>query len=1848
MPDQGGWNVVSSEPLPQTAPPVKGGWNVVSSQADAPVQAAPAGSGDLPHPDLVAQQTSVHANTLANILARDASAHTSALMAMDPPPVPAPPVPGALQTEDQTRESAPTWINPRTGQRAKMLPPGQEGGPLGVLDMPQTGITRMGQGVDQMAQPQMREKAEGLHKVVSGAFEAATPLMVGAGAVAPAATAGTLAATTAAQAGTEAVLKKIGIPEEYAQVAGDLVGLFAGAKTPKTIDALRAKYEPVLKARFEKANAAAPSAPEVSANSTGAEPYRPAQEPAQPVAAPAAGPGWNVVKSEPLPKEESRAEPRTTLRLGIATGLDAKLPSALRGAKPRYSYGAKQFELSFDSDLDRAAYITGQTKLSKADASYLKFAMDATGESENAVRQYGRDVRAAIKLQAGDAAPGSTLTVPDMARERFGKPQAPIQRTIEQPGANDGKQPAPTAGVDTGAALPLDAGRTGEGPAVHGEPASGKGPHAGEATDVIVPGEERSIPARYELRELSDIQPSHNGQTFLPNPKYQGHNERDYSKPENQGRVIDQSSEEKFNPRYHITDNPDMVNGPALIDEDGNALGGNDRTMHLQRVYGRDAGKAAEYRALLEKKAPQFGIDPEAVRGMRQPVLVRVATPEGLESLPGGAKWAVRKTNIAGTAALSSSERAAADAGQMSPEMTQHIAGAIEDAGPDATLNDALTGRSGTVIVNRLIADGFFSEQERPGLMDGKTGVLTQAAKDRISKALLGKFFRDSDQIARTPASIRNKLERVAAPLAKVAGNPEWDITPEVREAIDLIEYAGAHGIRNLGDVVSQTRMFGEAPKWSDGAVKVAEMLRDGKPNEVVSAFRKYVNSKEPNMFGESTPAQAFRDAFGAEKPEPAATPAPEPETGPRGPVLRQFHHDAAGAIAELRTRQSGDAIGALNHPGIGDVDLVWGQPGTESKGFEDGSGIAKLVAKGREDILRELPEFFPKMRVDEARSGPNRIRLVDDKRHAVVRLDYDGEPKRWLLTAFDDEAPTSGRRTGVPGNPKAGGTPPPIGAHESDTSAGRAIDVPGTHATERQSPPPGGSGPSVADKPADIPPDKAIDTGPVYIGSGFGALEPLFREAKAEGDRLRAARNEALAAAKAARTNREQMKAGEKARAYLTSERDLWAARTNQALDIVKRKVLPKIQDREALGIAREFRHHPLELQAYIDGTHPALDEVDGGALAGQKNIERLLPLLKQAQRILAKPTARERAADAAFTNIAERDLQEGRAGGWLESRWLSDEYVPHVLNPKGEGDVAKAPSTTGRAMGKIGKYFGFGERRTYPTTVQAVAEGVIPRTLDPAAAFVVHADQFARARATHLFEAYLVDSGLGKWGDGSNAPEGWKQLADHTDEFKKRQAHAVPGSFDPESRESELEVSKTGLYVKPFIADALAAITDPDYMARLPGFAKARTAQRGLKEAILGLSGFHLLTENVMAATDIGPSGMYRAFREPLESPATLANERDLIASGGTTAIQGSVMDAYRGMRPGTIPTRAEVVRAYLPGTQQALEVADSITRFTFDNVQRRFKVWAFALHRDAWIHDNPLATSEQLAEAKKGIASYVNGVYGGLHWENMGWSRAMVEVSRFFMLAPDWATSNVALGKYAFDAPVSSNELPFRRQLAGATTKESAQARLSRAFWTKQIVGGLVATQMLSLMLSWHLSRRPFQVYLGKDKNGADVYQNLVFRGSAGDLVSWGTKMEDHGILVGTGVFAGSKAAPFTKAAIHAVTGRDDLGRETAPKNMNWLAKNVRSMFSVATDISPVPIVARSIYRTTMGDQSDKFLWSERILSLFGPAAQHVAPDGTHMTPRGLRPNAVREEKSAAEQKETGRVYRRRYGR
>lgn len=127
---------------------------------------------------------------------------------------------------------------------------------------------------------------------------------------------------------------------------------------------------------------------------------------------------------------------------------------------------------------------------------------------------------------------------------------------------------------------------------------------------------------------------------------------------------------------------------------------------------------------------------------------------------------------------------------------------------------------------------------------------------------------------------------------------------------------------------------------------------------------------------------------------------------GAFGNIYNQFRGNAKDAIEFLKKVRGGEAVGALHHKDIGDIDLVWGKEGT---GHSDGYGLSELV-KYHPEVLDNLQEILNDMRV--VSSSKNRVNLESKTHKAGVRLTWDGERKSWLLTAFKKETSASDKRT--------------------------------------------------------------------------------------------------------------------------------------------------------------------------------------------------------------------------------------------------------------------------------------------------------------------------------------------------------------------------------------------------------------------------------------------------------------------------------------------------------------------------------------------------------------------------------------------------------------------------------------------------------------------------------------------------------------------------------------------------------------------------------------------------------------------------------------------------------------------
>ena len=186
-------------------------------------------------------------------------------------------------------------------------------------------------------------------------------------------------------------------------------------------------------------------------------------------------------------------------------------------------------------------------------------------------------------------------------------------------------------------------------------------------------------------------------------------------------------------------------------------------------------------------------------------------------------------------------------------------------------------------------------------------------------------------------------------------------------------------GWQGLGNITGASKA--EFDKWLDTS------------NRKLKPFADYAKVKFSQAQSVSEPRYSLKDI------KPVGV-------GSFGNIYNQFRGNAKAAIEFLKKVRGGEAVGALHHKDIGDIDLVWGKEGT---GHSDGYGLSKLV-KYHPEVLDNLQEILNDMRV--VSSSKNRVNLESETHKAGVRLTWDGERKSWLLTAFKKETSASDKRT--------------------------------------------------------------------------------------------------------------------------------------------------------------------------------------------------------------------------------------------------------------------------------------------------------------------------------------------------------------------------------------------------------------------------------------------------------------------------------------------------------------------------------------------------------------------------------------------------------------------------------------------------------------------------------------------------------------------------------------------------------------------------------------------------------------------------------------------------------------------
>ena len=435
---------------------------------------------------------------------------------------------------------------------------------------------------------------------------------------------------------------------------------------------------------------------------------------------------------------------------------------------------------------------------------------------------------------------------------------------------------------------------------------------------VRIEGRSEPLAAQYELRELDQVQASNDPLTMAKNPRYGGQQQRDYV-----GSTIEQmkviQGADHFDTREVLSDAPNAVTGPPIVDAEGNVWAGNGRAMMYGRVYSGHAKTAPEtVRAAVIESAPKFGLDPAQAAAMKRPIIVRQLAPEEVpktatEGLALSGELNIGVTTETDIRALAQSKAAALDKGLTA--FSEAVHAAPDDA---PTIRKVFeSGPAARAFSEALQADGIIPPIERARWLT-EDGLLNKQGVDLAEEMLLARVIPDKATVDATPAALRDKVLRSVPAIMQIESLAPGSLTPLIVDVVHSeIARAAVPGKTPTVDEFNGQQLLGiteSAPSQRDPRVAALQkLIAEGKPMEVskrLGALRARVEDAVGGQLDLGTGRvptleEAFAETLGvktltpAEQPRSAAAAAEpsrvQPETLPTEPPARPAPPPAPG-----------------------------------------------------------------------------------------------------------------------------------------------------------------------------------------------------------------------------------------------------------------------------------------------------------------------------------------------------------------------------------------------------------------------------------------------------------------------------------------------------------------------------------------------------------------------------------------------------------------------------------------------------------------------------------------------------------------------------------------------------------------------------------------------------------------------------------------------------------------------------------------------------------------------------------------------------------------------------------------
>jgi hypothetical protein len=303
----------------------------------------------------------------------------------------------------------------------------------------------------------------------------------------------------------------------------------------------------------------------------------------------------------------------------------------------------------------------------------------------------------------------------------------------------------------------------------------------GDSTEVVLRGKGAGInrvTAEWVVMEADDLIASHDPMSFAKREDYpEGVQERRYHEDPGEQSGIENIARGLI-PAMVINTNPSPIDGAPMVTEKGIVLGGNKRTMGMQRAYRRYPENGQQLKEHIAGHARAFGLSPQQVMGMDKPVLVRrmsVGDDKAKLTRMG------RRMNEALTQGLDPSAEQVAISHFVTQDVVDDLAHRMS---PDEPMSKFLFRSTSIPFVETLERAGIIDERNKSEFVERATGLLNEAGRDRVSRAFAARMIPDADLLDAMVPTWRASIAQ-AVPYLLQAESAGWDMRPGLRAAVE-------------------------------------------------------------------------------------------------------------------------------------------------------------------------------------------------------------------------------------------------------------------------------------------------------------------------------------------------------------------------------------------------------------------------------------------------------------------------------------------------------------------------------------------------------------------------------------------------------------------------------------------------------------------------------------------------------------------------------------------------------------------------------------------------------------------------------------------------------------------------------------------------------------------------------------------------------------------------------------------------------------------------------------------------------------------------------------------------------